>query len=200
MRVDNLEEELTDLRESQRQLDGQHASLLEQYVLESDRLCSELSRLSREKEIIHDQLRTTEQKYATEKQKGNEIRRASDDNQKQFKARICTLESEIKELEHQYLSLRSELKVAEEGVHKRKGECDLLLESLHREEGRRFEELGQTYRSKLEEMKNKARRAIEKERKRGDAYKELALVAQRKGKSLTGAALALAASGEGHSD
>jgi hypothetical protein len=76
------------------------------------------------------------------------------------------------------------------------------LETIQREDEQRYEELGKTYRYKLEDMKSKVKKAVHRERKRGDAYKDHALIAQKREKALTGAALAAASSSgrESHSE
>jgi len=191
-RADALELEALELRESARATESHHSHTIDQHLAENDRLRSEVSRLQREKEILHTQLRDVEQKYTTEKQRIGDIRRAADEAQRLLKSKINTLESEIHTIEKKYVATREKLRSAEESREKLRIECERQVECVQQEGERRYEELGRTYRAKLEDMKNKVKKAVHKERKRGDAYKDHALTAHRKGKALSNAALAMA--------
>ena len=191
-RVDALEIEALEHREAHKQTESKHAQAIEQYVAESDRLRSEVSRLQREKEVLHNQLREAEQKCTTEKQRIAEIRRASDESIRLLKVRISTLETEHHNMESKMTTSRELIRSVEESKKKMQAEFDRQMENIQLEGERRYEELGRIYRSKLEDMKAKVKKAVHRERKRGDAYKDHALTAHRKGKALTGAALAMA--------
>jgi chromosome segregation ATPase len=191
-RCDALEMEMMELRESHKASDSQHAQMLDQYIAESDRLKSELSRLQREKEVLHSQLRGAEQKVSTEKQRATELRRASEEAQRVLKGRITAIEAEQRAAENKLATSKELLKSLDEKNRSLQLDFDRQMDTLQAESEKRYEELGRTYRVKLEDMKNKVKKTVSRERKRGDAYKEHALSAHRKGKALTGAALALA--------
>lgn len=197
-RCDALEVELLETREAHKVSESQHAQIIDQYISESDRLKSELSRLQREKDVLHSQLRGVEQKVTTEKQRASELRRASEEAQRSLKSRISAIEAEHRSTETKLASSKELVRTLDEKNRALQLDFNRQMDSLQAESEQRYEDLGKTYRAKLEEMKSKVKKAVSKERKRGDAYKEHALTAHRKGKALTGAALALASGDTDH--
>ena len=113
-----------------------------------------------------------------------------------LRLKYISLETEMQTLKKQNMELTTENRSVLQKIESMKYEHKQQLDQIERESEKRYETLGQTYRGQIEELKGKVKKAISKERKRGDTYKEHAMEAQRRGKALTGAALAVAA-GEG---
>jgi chromosome segregation ATPase len=193
-RIDSLELNALESIEAKKLHDSQHAQALDQYQTETGGLRSDVTRLQREKEILHGQLRSVEQKYASEKQRGVESKRAAEEIQRTLKIRMKTLEAERNAVAKKLLHSQHQVEDMQENLEKLKVSHEKSLDSMQREDEQRYEELGKTYRHKLEDMKSKVKKAVHRERKRGDAYKDHALIAQRWEKALTGAALAAASS------
>ena len=201
-RIDTLELSALECIEAKKLSDSQHAQTLDQYQAESNSLRSDVSRLQREKEILHGQLRSLEQKFAAEKQRGVENSRAAEELQRSLKIRMKSFEAERNAVAKKLVKSQHALDDLQENMEKLKISHEKTLETIQREDEQRYEELGKTYRHKLEDMKSKVKKAVHRERKRGDAYKDHALIAQKREKALTGAALAAASSSgrETHSE
>ena len=193
-RVDMLELAALENAEAKKLHDSQHSQALDQSQLETNTLRSDLARLQREKELVHGQLRSVEQKYTSEKQKCVEIKRANEEIQRSLKVRLKTLESERNLAAKQVLTSQRTIEELKSTIQKINAAHEKQIESIQLEDENRYEELGKTYRQKLEHMKHKVKKAVHKERKRGDAYKDHALLAQKREKALQGAAMAAATS------
>lgn len=196
-RIDTLELSTLEAAEEKKLHDSQHAQAVDQYHTESSALRSDVSRLQREKEILHGQLRSVEQKLASEKQRGVESKRTSEEIQRTLKTRMKTLEAERNAVSKKLLHAQHSVEDLNTQMEQLKVSHEKHLESVQREDEQRYEELGKAYRHKLEDMKGKVKKAVHRERKRGDAYKDHALIAQKREKALTGAALAAASSSSG---
>lgn len=193
-RIDTLELSALEAIEAKKLHDSQHNQALDQYQTETSGLRSDVTRLQREKEILHGQLRSLEQKFASEKQRGVESKRISEEIQRTLKIRMKTMEAERNAVTKKLMKSHHTVDDLQLTMEKLKASHEKHIEAIQREDEQRYEDLGKTYRSKLEDMKSKVKKAVHRERKRGDNYKDHALVAQRREKALTGAALAAASS------
>ena len=193
-RIDTLELSTLEAGEAKKLHDSQQTQVLDQYQTEASSLRSDVTRLQREKEILHGQLRSVEQKYASEKQRGVESKRSSEELQRTLKVRMKTLEAERNAVAKKLLTSQHSIQDMQTQQEQMQRTHEKHLDTVQREDEQRFEELGKTYRHKLEDMKGKVKKAVHRERKRGDAYKDHALIAQKREKALTGAALAAASS------
>lgn len=196
-RIDSLELSSLEASEAKKLHDSQHAQALDQYHTDTSSLRSDVTRLQREKEILHGQLRSVEQKFASEKQRGVESKRTSEEIQRTLKVRMKTLEAERNAITKKLVTAQHSVQDMNTQLEQLQRSHEKQLENVQREDEQRFEELGKTYRHKLEDMKGRVKKAVHRERKRGDAYKDHALIAQKREKALTGAALAAASSSTG---
>lgn len=190
---DALELEVAELRDQLKCGENAHQQAAQQYNYEIDKLKSEVQRLNREKDILHSHIFNNENKYNTEKTRLTEQRKGAEEAFRVLRLKHISLETEVQTLKKQNMELSTENKSVVQKIESMKFEHKQQLDTLERESEKRYESLGQTYRSQIEELKGKVKKAISKERKRGDTYKEHAMEAQRRGKALTGAALAVAA-------
>lgn len=191
-KIDSLELTVLESAESKKIRESQHSQSIDRYQTEASGLRSDISRLQREKEILHSQLRSIEHKNTSLKQKIAENKRAAEETERLMKLRLKSIESEKNAAEKKISKIQHELNDAHENLENMKVAHEKTLESIQREDEQKYEELGKAYRQKLSEMKSKVKKAVNRERKRGDAYKDHALIAHKREKALSGAALAAA--------
>lgn len=191
-KCDAMELEIVDLRHLLSQTENNQAQVRDQCVLENDKLRSEVSRINREKEILHQQVRSLDQKYVSERARLAEVKLTSDETSRLLKVQIGTLESELKAMKIRMDDSKEESKHLKEMNRQMESKSAEVVDNIKRETEKKYEELGHVYRLKLEESKKKLLKAVVKERKRGDSYKDHALEAHRRSKALTTAAMAVA--------
>jgi hypothetical protein len=203
-RIANLEMELAEEKALRKTAEYQSRQTVEDLTTDVEVQRSELSRLQREKDVLHDKLREHEHKLESEKKAGVVYRReagaklqAAEHALKDLRQRAMDLEgrllkSKSTDLDHQYTqqALQAKLDAAQ-------AEHAALLEAVKAEAALRVSELDRTYAEKLELIKDRSREAVEKQRKRAEGYKGKAEEAQKRGKALTETALAAAASSYG---
>jgi chromosome segregation ATPase len=160
---------------------------------DNDRLKSEVSRLQREKEVLHSQIQINEQKNSQEKQRVLQLKHVTDESNKSLKLQIQSLNDEIIALKSHIEKSKEEIRHLHDEQNVLNSKHEAALAAFSAESERKYENLGQTYRSQLEESKKKLMKVVMKERKRGDTYKDHAIEAHRRSKALTGAAMAVAA-------
>ena len=203
-RIAHLEMELAEEKALRKTAEYQSRQTTEDLTTDVEVQRSELARLQREKDVLHDRLREMESKLESEKKAGVLHRReagaklqASDHALTDLRQRAMDLEgrllkSKSADLDHQYtqqaLQAKLDAAVAEHAA---------LLEAVKAEAALRVSEMDRTYAEKLEQIKQRSREEIEKQKKRAEAYKGKAEEAQKRGKALTQTALDAAASSYG---
>lgn len=178
-RAENLELELMDLKDSYRQSEMQLKAAIDQSLLECDRLRSESSRLSREKEVLHGHLRDQELKLESEKRVASDVKRAKEDALRLLKTR----DSETLATRQALEQMSAELIELKESSARREQEYKKQWEYVQVEVQKRYEALGVSYKKTIEDCIKKGKAAVLRERKRADAYKSRAIDLHRKSKS-----------------
>ena len=187
-RIANLEMELAEEKSLRKTAEYTARQMVEDLTTDVEVQRSELSRLQREKDVLHDKLRDYESKLDSEKKSSGVYKRdagakltAADHALKDLRTRVMELENKLlkaksSELDHQYTQQALQAK-----LESSQAEHVALLEAVKAEAALRVSELDRTYADKLEKVKINGRDAVEKERKRAEGYKIKANEAQKRG-------------------
>jgi|EP01033_Poteriospumella_lacustris_P009168 hypothetical protein len=194
-----LELDSVEQRQVLRSREEDWAAQREQLQAERDALLSEVTRLRREKEVLHLKLR--EQDASTDTQR-KRLQGAQTDalaklteTERQLrdaKAHVSTaevrheaLQGRLKDSERERLRLAEEVSLLEQRLSEEKKRRD----ALHKDFQQQLEALGPAFKERAEEVQRQMKQVVAKERKRADAYKAKALEAHSRVKSLSEAAL-----------
>jgi chromosome segregation ATPase len=176
----------------------------EEIEAELDVLKSELARISREKDVLHEKVRELEGKLDGEKRATASIRRESTTMVRALEATVKELKYKVTDLEAKNLhaktaeiDLQYSLQTVQGKLDGIQAENSAVIEALKNEARQRALEQDKLYAEKLEKIKENSRAVIEKEKKRADGYKGKAQDALKRGKLLSDTALAAAASSYG---
>lgn len=189
---DSLEIELNDRKENWNQLELQRREEIDKYERESERYRSEISRLQREKEIAYQQNKEMEEEKILLKNKHIEKVKYYEELLKDLRGNKNNIEREFERIKEKYYETKERNKILTNEMNELHEKHQKENEIFQVESEKRYEELGKVYRMKLEDMKEKMKKTLQKERKRGDTYKEQALTAYKRNKLLSNTALALA--------
>lgn len=198
----SLEVELMDERNSNRSSHVQHVKYQEKAEVEIEYLQSEIARLKREKDALHDRVREVEARVDVEKRKGLHTRKdasakavALHDAMTKARKRIEELESALAASVRLEATLRAEARTTQSKLDKDVHDHEGLVKAMQEELRSRMERLEREYRERLEGLKAKCKQAVTKEKKRAEAYKERAMEAHRREKALSEATLMAATGG-----
>ena len=197
---------LTEIKQKNEALEIEVASIKKQYQLaliqrnemqdkftkEANILRSEISRIKREKEAMLTRSTLVEQALDAERRKVSSNKRLSaaraamsNDLVVEMKSKIADLEKKLQEAREREIRAAADLKAAEEMLSHKEKEHMLSIETLHREAHSRYEQLGKEYKEQLDTLKSQSQKALSRERKRSEGYKEKALEAHQRGKLLS---------------
>ena len=170
----------------------QRNEMQDKFAKEANILRSEISRIKREKEAMLTRGTLVEQALDAERRKVSSNKRLSaaraamsNDLVVEMKSKIADLERKLQEAREREIRASADLKAAEELLSHKEKEHMLSIETLHREAHNRYEQLGKEYKEQLDILKSQSQKALIKERKRSEGYKEKALEAHQRGKLLS---------------
>ena len=170
----------------------QRTEIQEKASKEMSLLRSEIARIKREKDVLLNRSMVVEQSLDAERRKLSSSKRLtsaraamSNDLVLEMKMKIADLEKVVQDAREKEIKMSSDLRSAEEMLAHKEKEFSLSMETMQREAHSRYEQLGKEYKEQLGSMKLLAQRAVHKERKRAEAYKEKALEAHQRGKLLS---------------
>ena len=170
----------------------QRTEIQEKASKEMSLLRSEIARIKREKDVLLNRSMVVEQSLDAERRKLSSSKRLtsaraamSNDLVLEMKMKIADLEKVVQDAREKEIKMSSDLRSAEEMLAHKEKEFSLSMETMQREAHSRYEQLGKEYKEQLGSMKLLAQRAVLKERKRAEAYKEKALEAHQRGKLLS---------------
>jgi hypothetical protein len=109
----------------------------------------------------------------------------SNDLVAEMKTKITDLEHKLQDAREKEIKASADLRATEELLSHKEKEFSMNLETMQRQAHSKYEELGKEFKDQLDQMKVQAQRAIIKERKRSETYKEKALEAHQRGKLLS---------------
>lgn len=191
-----LEVELADACNVARSAESQKQKLQDHLESELGASQAELSRLKREKDVLHSRTRELETKVDEERRKSVLSRRevsvkisSLQEALKASKVKMDETETELFQSQRNEKELRAELRALQNQAVKQGTDHAHLAESLQDELNRRVASVEAHCRDALETAKRKCKAAIVQEKKRADAYKAKALEAHRRGKAISEAAI-----------
>jgi chromosome segregation ATPase len=194
-----LELDLVEQRQLLRGREEDNAAQREQLTAERDTLVSEVTRLRREKEVVHLKLREQDTTAETQRKrlqaaqtdalaKLTETERVLRDvkaQQSTTEVRYEALQGRLKDSERERFRLAEELQILEKRLQEEKKRKDALQKDFQLQ----LETLGPAFKERSEEIAKQMKIVVAKERKRADAYKAKALEAHSRVKSLSDLAL-----------
>lgn len=194
-----LELDLVEQRQLLRGREEDNAAQREQLTAERDTLVSEVTRLRREKEVVHLKLREQDTTAETQRKrlqaaqtdalaKLTETERVLRDvkaQQSTSEVRYEALQGRLKDSERERFRLAEELQILEKRLQEEKKRKDALQKDFQLQ----LETLGPAFKERSEEIAKQMKNVVAKERKRADAYKAKALEAHSRVKSLSDLAL-----------
>jgi chromosome segregation ATPase len=162
---------------------------LDQAVLERDGAKSELSRVTREKDVLLTRLRELEGLVVAEKQRLSTLQSESATKQASLEKKVHETLSASKALENQLVETRGQLsdtqgrisaaRVVNEQLERKCAQQTEQAEAMRRE----LEKLTPAFRDQFESMRGSLKDALAKEKRRADAYKTKALEAHERAKA-----------------
>jgi hypothetical protein len=166
-----------------------NSTALDQAVLERDGAKSELSRVSREKDVLLTRLRELEGLVVTDKQQLAALQSESAAKQASLEKKSHETLSASRALEKQLADTRGQLsemqdrlsaaRVANEQLERKCAHQTEQTDATRRE----LEKLTPTFRDQFESMRGSLKDALAKEKRRADAYKTKALEAHERAKA-----------------
>lgn len=191
-RVDALEVDCSASKRDQ-QLGLIHkAELGDKFAKEGGMLRAELSRLKREKEVLLSRSTVVEQALDSERRKLSAAKRTaaakaalSNDLTLEMRTKVAELEKRLQDSREREIKATADQRATEDLLSHKEKEFAANLDSMQREAHSRYEQLGREYKEQLDQVKASAQRAVAKERKRSEGYKEKALEAHQRGKLLS---------------
>ena len=191
-RCASVEVELADTLSKCRAYDSQKQQLVEMTAAEIDTLKSEVARVKREKDVLHDRVREFEHSSEAERRKTQSIRRdlsskveTVDTALKEITSRANSLETQLVASKSRETDLQSATISAQVESERRTVEQALLIEAIQKEAHFRLDSLKTDFKERLDSVKQKLKAALLKEKKRADAYKEKALEAHSRVKAMS---------------
>jgi chromosome segregation ATPase len=186
-----VELELADARQICKSYEEQLETIKEQYILEKDTVSSELSRVRREKDVLHGKLREYEANLDNQRKKSLQA-------QQDQLNKISMLEKQLRDLQASHTSLQIKLdtnqskyvelekqKQSIEDVKNQLHSDYLLVQSKVDSVKRDFQhQMEVQVKAKLMEMKKQFKHSIAKEKKRADLYKTKATEAHQQIRTL----------------
>jgi chromosome segregation ATPase len=203
-KLSSVELQLAEERKASTQSEINSKQAHEELTAEVEVIKSELSRITREKEVLHEKVRDLEAKLEGEKRQVVSIRRESDTIMKNLQGTIKELKYKASDLQDKNShsikieqELKDNLRAAHEKLSASEAESHRKIESLEKERQKDLDDAARVYMEKIKELKENFKGELEKQKKRGDSYKKELEEMRKRGKILSNAALAAAASSYG---
>ena len=196
-KLENVEHLYSESRISSKEIESKYALDILNRTAEIDYLQSELSTLKREKEILHNKLNIQEQNMEAYRTKTStllhdtNLKVAGLENQlREQRVKLSNIEAELLLANKRCQEMDTENKALRESTEQLRQSHASQWETLQREVQQRYEALGNACKEKIKAARLQLKTSVAKERKRGDMYKEKAMEAARRGRTLTGAVAA----------
>ena len=171
-RLSALEIELAEEKNARKVFEYESKQTVSELSTELEVQRSELTRITREKDVLHEKVRDFEGKYENEK-------RTLVQNRKETSATILNLDKTIKEYKNNIIDLEARILQAKKNelenqfaaqmlvanMDSQKIEKAAMIEAMQRETQSRASELEKMYVDKLEKIKENTRDALDKVRK-----------------------------------
>jgi chromosome segregation ATPase len=190
--VHSLELEILDLKNQSRSTQDNFNHMNSQNELELERLRNENARIVREKEMLLGKLREAEARLESIRRKELETKKSLNEklyNSQQEYARaqslIKTQVDNLDALTTKNAELDRQCRKAEERCQMLQIEHNQHTESVNKQAQAKFDALATSYKEKLISVQDKYRGAIDKERKKSEAYKGKAIEAHNMNKILS---------------
>ena len=185
-RLSQLEIELSDSTAKYHGLQAENSRYVEEADVHANVLKADVSRLKREKDILHDKVRELEQEVDIERRKNAGLRRdlssrkdAAEADLNEEKSRLRSAEEELTPLRTQLVEVTARCAMIEGKFR----EALAANASLQDDAKSKITALQKTFKERLDSVKGSLKANLVRERKRGDAYKEKALQAHNRSKS-----------------
>lgn len=193
-KLGQTEIDFAEARNSQKLIETQLLQSTEQFTFEKDSLRSEVSRVKREKDILLSKLREMELASDADKRALSTLKQDST-------AKLSIVENRLKEVRATNASLEIKLTVAHDRIYEMQNanqsskeaytkleqrivEQLAVNEAMKREFQHQLDVITPTVNERLESLKQKSKSALQKEKRRSEAYKAKALEAHSRVKSL----------------
>ncbi len=190
----SIELELVESKQNARLLDEQISLLQEQNMLERDSLTSEVARIKREKEFLHAKIRELDNTIENQRKKMLSLQHeylskaaALEKRVRDNSATITNLEIRNESLLSKNNELEKDKLAVTDNYHRSEQENNELMkriETLKKDFQTQLEALSPTFKERVNELNQKWKAVVSKEKKRADAYKAKALEAHNKVKTL----------------
>lgn len=190
--IHSLELEILDLKNQARSSQDNFNHMNSQNELELERLRNENARIVREKEMLLGKLRENEVRLENIRKKELETKKHLNEklytSQNDYSRALSTIKSHVENVENlsgKKEELDRQCRKAEERCQLMQIEHNQHTESMSKQAQAKFDALATSYKEKLISVQDKYRGAIEKERKKSEAYKGKAIEAHNMNKILS---------------
>lgn len=190
--IHSLELEIMDLKNQSRNSQDNFNHMNSQNELELERLRNENARIVREKEMLLGKFRENEVRLENIRKKELESKKSLNEKLYNSQQELGRAQSQIKTHMDSLDALTSKNAELDRQCRKTEERCQLLqsehnhhTENLNKQFQGKFDALASSYKDKLISVQDKYRSAIEKERKKSEAYKAKAIEAHNMNKILS---------------
>ena len=185
---DSLELEVSEARLQLKAGEAKSLQIQSQQLKDLNFVKSEKTRIQREKDILHERVRVVENRLGEASEKLSKVEREglnklqnAEDSSFSQRERLASLQLALEKSTMQVNQSAAEVL----SLNKQLDLSSTQLEALQREANNRYEALGNSYREKLQDVKQKFKRSLEKEKKRSSAYRDKAIAVHERAKSMS---------------
>jgi len=183
-RLATLELENLDFKSKLRSMESSKNSQEEQFKAEMSVVKGDVQRIKREKDTLHDKLREAEHATELEKRKNAGLRRDLAAKKEIMEIELGEEKDRTKELEPLKMHC-VELEARNKMLEQQNSEYLLANTALQSDASEKLKNMVDSYKNRVQEMKQKMQGELTKEKKRADAYKSKAIEAHNKIKGLS---------------